>query len=190
MNKLANIRSRLRIRDFHGLVPRLWLLFGIFWNVWFQVVKGQILLDSDMSSEMVLSDILNKEHSFFGITTSWIYSSELTVLNMEWFYRLGLTLFPNNWHMARTFSMALAIVLLVFAVWLVFYSINKPELGIWAAAFVIFPGGAWYFWLALYGGYYLTFIYITLFTFALIMLSANKTGFKRHLAYIFIILFL
>ena len=40
------------------IVPCLWLLFGILWLVWYHVVKGQLMLDSDMSSEMILADIL------------------------------------------------------------------------------------------------------------------------------------
>lgn len=134
------------------------------------------MLDSDMSAEMILADILNKEHSLTGLTTNWIYGSELRVFEMQWFYRIGLALFPHNWHMARTISMALAILLLAYAAWLVFYSIEMQEIGIWAAAFTIFPGGGWYFWQTIYGAYYLPYIYFSLFSFSLIMFATKKKG--------------
>ena len=154
MNQIKKIMKKNSINDFKWFVPRLWLIFGFLWNVWYQIVYGQIQLDSDMASEMVLADILNKERSVSGLTTSWRYSSELRVLNMQWFFRIGLAFFKNNWHMARAFSMTLAIILLAISVWFVFYSINLPELGIWAAALALFPGGADYFWLGTFGGYY------------------------------------
>ncbi len=169
MQKGKNMKKRLKIVY---IVPCLWLLFGILWLVWYHVVKGQLMLDSDMSSEMILSDILNKEHSV--LSKNWIYSTELRFLNTQWLYRAGLLLFPWNWHLARIFSMFLGILLLAFAAWLCFYAAGRPLAGIWAAAFTIFPGGSWYFWQTLYGGHYLPYILISLFSFAMILISCSR----------------
>ena len=188
MKKLEAVKDN--IRNYKWLIPRLWLLFGFLWNVWYQIMYGQKLLDSDMASEMVLSDILNREHSISGLTTSWRYSSELRVLNMQWLFRIGLAFFRDNWHLARVLSMTLAILLLAFSVWFVLYSINLSELGIWAAALALFPGGAYYFWLATFGGYYLPYIYIALFSFSLTVLAIRDVRSVRSIVYIVLVILL
>lgn len=188
MSSLSNIRSKLK--DCHWLVPRLWLAFAFLWNMWFQVFKGQALLDSDMASEMVLSNLLNKEASISGLSTNWIYSTEIRVLYLQWFFRIGLLISPNNWHIARTIGMFMALSLLVFAVWLVFYSVDQTELGVWAAAFTLFPGGGWYFWLTLSSGSYIPFLCISLFSFSLSLLSIKKLKSIRSGVYLAIVMLL
>lgn len=148
------------------------------------------MLDSDMASEMILADILNKEHSVSGLTHSWYYSTELRFLQMQWFYRIGLLLFPHNWHMARVISMMLAIALLGFGVWLLFFATGLRDYGVWAAAFCFFPGGGWYFFQTLYGGYYLPYILISLFTISLILLLIKEIKLKKKVFYTIMILFL
>ncbi|MCR5789298.1 MAG: hypothetical protein K6G83_05350 [Lachnospiraceae bacterium] len=155
-----------RLRD--NLISLLWLAFGYGSNIWFLLFRGKELLDSDMAAEMVLADILNREHAV--LTKSWFYSTELRFLQMQWFYRLGLFIYPNDWHLARCFGMALALALLAVLTWFLFYSMGRSDDGIRAAALVMFPGGSWYFGWTLFGGYYLPFIYISLLTTALLMM--------------------
>ena len=52
------------------------------WRTW-QVVYGRMyyLLDSDMSSELVLSHLLRQEHKI--VTQDWFYSTELRVFNSK-----------------------------------------------------------------------------------------------------------
>ena len=164
----------------------IWLCIGIVWDVWYYIVRGKLMLDSDISSEIILADILNKEHSVTGLTTSWGYSAEIRALNIQWFLRIGLLFFPNNWHMARTVGMTLALLTMAFAMWLVFYSINRPEWGVWAAAFTVMPGGSWYFWQTIYGGFYMIYIIVPLLSFALIMLAIRDIKRVRGRAYILI----
>ena len=170
-----------------NILPAGWLIAGFIWNIWYQVVRGQAMLDSDMSSEMVLSDILNKEHSLSGVTTNWFYSTEIKCLHMQWLYRIGLALFPSNWHIARTFSMFIALILLAFGVWLLFYAAGYSKQGIWAAAFTLLPGGSWYFWQTLYGGYYLPYIYIMLFTMSLSLMAVRNLRSIRSAVYLVIV---
>ncbi len=170
-----------------NIIPIIWLTVGYIWSICYQIVYGQIMLDSDMSSEMVLSKILNDEHSISGITTSWFYSTELRFFNMQWIYRIGLAIFLHNWHMARTFNMSIAIAILAFVVWLVFYAIDCSQLGIWAAAMSIFPGGIWYFWMVIYAGHYIPYILITLFSTALILMASNDIKKVKSRMYIGII---
>jgi len=172
------------------IVPLCLVLVALIWDMWYHVFQGQAMLDSDMSSEMVLADILNKEHSVTGLTTSWIYSTEIRVFYMQWIYRIGLFLFPWSWHAARTFSMFVALILYAFACWLVFYTVKKPDIGLWAAAFALLPGGSWYFWYVICAGAYLPCLYISLFSIALILMVANAPGRKRNWIYTVILMIL
>ena len=58
-------------------------------------------LDSDMSSEMILSKILSDENRI--ITDSWYYSTELRVLNNQLVYSFFFR-FLKNWHVVRLLS--------------------------------------------------------------------------------------
>ena len=185
---MTNILSVLRSKkDIKSILSWVWLIGGYLWTIWYQVFRGQDMLDSDMSFEMIQAHVLNKEHSPLLISKNIIYSTELRFLDMQLFYRIGLAIFPHNWHLARTFSMAIAIALLAFAVWLVFYAIDESPLGIWAAAMTIFPGGAYYFWQTIYGGYYLTTIFFSLFTISLSLLVSRDLRRPRNIIYLIII---
>lgn len=182
--------SKVKKLSINTIVPCIWITVGYVWDMWYHLIRGVKMLDSDMSHELILSELLNREHSISGMSTNWLYDSELRFLGMQWIYRMGLAIFPRNWHMARTFSMALALALLVFAVWLFFYSIGRSRLGLWAAALAVFPGGGWYFWQTIYGGYFITYILISLFSFSLIMLSVKAGSKTRKSIYIGILMIL
>lgn len=165
----GNLNGRINI-----IISLIALAGAYIWVISYHLICGERMLDSDMSSEMILADILNKEHSVTGITRSWLYSTEIHIFEMQWFYRLGLSLFPNNWHYARTFGMALALFMYAMIIIFVFYAIGYAEAGIWAAAFSILPGGSWYFWQTIYGGYYLAHQLMTLFPLALVLLLVRE----------------
>lgn len=90
-------------------LPWLWMAAAYLFDLWYQLVPGKWIVDSDLASEMILSDLLNKEGSI--ISHNWFYSTELKVVNLQWFYRLGLLLFPDDWHLARAFGMAVTLAL-------------------------------------------------------------------------------
>ena len=101
------------LKKIGALLPWLWLAAGYVLDMWFQLVPGKWIVDSDLASEMMLTKILNQEGSI--LSHSWYYSTELRVVNMQWFYRLGLLLFPDDWHLARTFGMAIALLVFIAA---------------------------------------------------------------------------
>ena len=80
------------LKKIGALLPWLWLAAGYVLDMWFQLVPGKWIVDSDLASEMMLTKILNQEGSI--LSHSWFYSTELRVVNMQWFYRLGPRL-PN-----------------------------------------------------------------------------------------------
>ena len=123
----------------------IWMTIAYLIDVLFMGFFGEKLLDSDMASEMILSDILNSEKSITGLTHSWYYSTEIRVLEMQWFYRIGLLFSPKNWHMARTIGMAIALIVFVVAIVLMFNSLGMKDAAKYGAAIALMPGGSWYF---------------------------------------------
>lgn len=162
----------------------IWLVVGYTIDVLFMALKGKRFLDSDMASEMILSDILNKEHSIIGLTNSWYYSTEIRFMEMQYFYRIGLLFSPNNWHVARVIAMAIALAFLAFCVCLLFRAVEMNEYAVLAAAICLFPGGSYYFWLSLFGGYYLPYIYFSILTAAFTIYAVKNAGRKRCWYYI------
>ena len=86
------------------------LCFGL--SVWTYAQYGQYNLDSDMSSDMVLAQLLNEEGHI--LTPNFYYSNELNLLSPVLVYQLGLRLFAS-WHAARTFSIGVLLLMMAAA---------------------------------------------------------------------------
>ena len=84
------------------LLPLLVFLLCLSVSVGYYAVYGQHNLDSDISSEFVLAQLLSEEGRVL-LTDSWYYSTELRIVSPVPVYQLMLRLFPD-WHMARTAS--------------------------------------------------------------------------------------
>ena len=41
-------------------LPWLWMAAAYLFDLWYQLVPGKWIVDSDLASEMILSDLLNK----------------------------------------------------------------------------------------------------------------------------------
>ena len=172
------------------IIPLIWMIAAYVWDMWYQIVRGREMLDSDISSGIVLAYRLNTEHSLTGLSKNWIYATGIRFLESQWLYRIGLAMFPGNWHMARTVAMAMSLIILAFSSWLVFHSIGRDSWGLWAAALTLFPGGGWYFWQTIFGLQYTPYIIISHFCFSLIMLSKTRWGSIRGTIYMSVMLLL
>ena len=130
------------------------------------------MVDSDLSAEVMLADLLQKEGAV--ISKSWIYSTEISVFQMQWFYRLGLIFFPDNWHLARSIGLALALAL--YAGLLLFLSrcAGLGRAGLWLTGALLWPFGQHYLVYTLHGGYYLVYAFFYLPILALILRGQNK----------------
>lgn len=140
-------------------------LFFFIRNVCYVYSKQGLLLNSDASGEMILADHLNKVGGF--LSTDWFYSSELRVLNTQIVYKLGLLFFPNNWHLARTFSVGLFMLFLIAAGWYFMWVLGKKKKCFLFAALLICPFGQWYAWNVIYNSYYVPHIVISLVSVAM-----------------------
>lgn len=99
----------------------LWLLFSwgclIFacLRTW-QVIQGRMyyLLDSDMSSDLLLGYVLRKEHSL--LSTNWFYSTELRVFHNHLVFAPLFFLF-DNWLQVRTIGTAIILLAMLASCW-------------------------------------------------------------------------
>ena len=159
-------------------LPWLWMAAAYLFDLWYQLVPGKWIVDSDLASEMILSDLLNKEGSI--ISHNWFYSTELKVVNLQWFYRLGLLLFPDDWHLARAFGMAVTLAL--YAACMLFFvkcaRLGRP--GLWMVGTLLWPFGQHYLVYAIYGGYYLVYTFFYMLVLALVLRSLDAD--KKHCA--------
>lgn len=156
------------------VLPWLWIAAGYLLDLWYQLVPGRWIVDSDLASEMILSNLLNQEGSI--VSTNWYYSTELKVVNLQWFYRLGLIFFPDHWYMARAFGMAIALALYAGALLLLANSAGLGRAGLWMTGALLWPFGQRYLVYALYGGYYLVYTFFYMLVLALLLRSCKTDG--------------
>jgi hypothetical protein len=131
---------------------------------WF---RGTTMIDSDASSEMVLSSLLNK---YGGIVTDkWYYSTELRVLNTQLVYRLALFLFPADWHLARTFSVAVFLLLLIFSGIYFVKAADLKSYGLLSVGILCCPLCDFYAINVVFNSYYIPHIVISLVSAGLIL---------------------
>lgn len=159
-------------------LPWLWMAAAYLFDLWYQLVPGKWIVDSDLASEMILSDLLNKEGTI--ISHNWFYSTELKVVNLQWFYRLGLLIFPNDWHLARTFGMAITLALFAAAMLFFVKCAGLGRAGLWMVGTLLWPFGQHYLVYAIYGGYYLVYTFFYMLVLALVLHSLNAD--KKHCA--------
>lgn len=159
-------------------LPWLWMAATYLFDLWYQLVPGKWIVDSDLASEMILSDLLNKEGTI--ISHNWFYSTELKVVNLQWFYRLGLRIFPNDWHLARTFGMAITLALFAAAMLFFVKCAGLGRAGLWMVGTLLWPFGQHYLVYAIYGGYYLVYTFFYMLVLALVLRSLNAD--KKHCA--------
>ena len=149
-------------RKWMDIVP--WLLLAAAYGI--TVVSfaryGMHNLDADMSSELLLADLLNREGRL--LTDSWYYSSELRTVSPVPLYQLGLLLF-ESWHSARVFGTALMLAGIIAAFLYFARQANLGRAGVYMAVVLAMPFSDGYAYVAfLNGGYsvYLMLVFVLL----------------------------
>lgn len=167
------------IKGYAGKVaPYLFILLGYFRNIIYYFRNGEALINSDASAELRLADLLNETGGF--LTDQWIYSTELRVLNTQIVYKLGLFLFQDDWHIARTFSIAVFLLLLTLAAIYLVRVAGLKNYGLWALGALLWPFGQWYAWNVIYCSYYVPHILIALTAMALVLHAAKMFQQKKY----------
>ena len=133
---------------------------------------GQYNLDSDMSSDMVLADLLNEEGKI--VTTNYYYSGELNILSPILVFQVALRLF-SSWHVARTVSIGFMILLMTASLLFLGKSagISLPTCLLGASA-LIMPVSKYQAFTLIYGSFYMIWATLTFFELGLILRMKKK----------------
>lgn len=161
------------------IYPIIFLIIGYLTNLIYISINGLNLLNSDASSEMVLANLLNKTGGI--LTNQWYYSTELRVINTQLLYKLALRLFPQNWHMARVFSVAIFLLILIASALYLVWAAELGVPGIWAVGALVWPFGQWYAWNTIYCSYYIPHIVFTMLSIGLLLQILRMKSKRKYL---------
>ena len=138
------------------------LLLGIVFTVAVFAYYGRGLLDSDMSSEMILGKLLHDEGGI--VSKNWCYSTEIRVISTQIIYKLGFYFF-DDWHWVRTAATGVLLLLLMGCYCFFSERMNLGRIGLLSCFVLLVPFSAEYGRFVIWGGYYLphtAFIFLAL----------------------------
>lgn len=147
--------------------PWVWLVLAFTVTMGMLWTHGRAYIDSDIASDLMLANLLNETGTL--VTDQWWYSTELRVVYLQMFWRIGLLLFPNDWYSAQMFGQVLWMLALIAAYFYVGRGLHLRGCGVWGAAALCCPFGGWYLWYGPFGGAYLPYMVYTLLLFGLIV---------------------
>lgn len=156
--------------------PWIWLVAAYCITMGVLCVYGRSYIDSDMASEMILSQILNEEGGL--LTTQWWYSTELRVFCVQPAYRIGLFIFPNDWYAAQMLGQGLLLLAVIGAYLYMGHGMKLRQCGVWGAAALACPFGVCYLWYGLLGGFYLPHMFWILLSLGAILHLVRVQGKK------------
>ena len=164
-------------RSFRRALPWAALMAAYVVSLVFYGLYGSHNLDADISSEMILASILNKEGSLTTLTKSWLYSTELRIVSPVPLYQMGLRLF-SSWHAAHTFAVALILLMIALSTVFMAREAGFGESGPWLAAVLMLPFSRIYAYIVIYGGFYSMHLVCSFMLLGLICRCARR-GFSR-----------
>lgn len=155
------------IRKISRALPLLVLIACLAVSVGIYAAYGQHNLDSDISSEFVLAQLLNEEGSL--VTDNWFYSTELRLVSPVPVYQLALALF-DSWHVARTVS--IAVLLCVMSASLVYLARGlgaSLTSALLCASALVLPVTVYQSFTLVYGGFYTVCVTLTFVQLGLVL---------------------
>lgn len=186
LDKAKNGLPSTNGRRFFRVFPWVWLVAAYGLTMLVLCLHGRAYLDSDMSSEMVLADLLNQEGGV--MSTNWWYSTEIKVCSLQMFYQIGLRIFPHDWYAARMVGQGLLVLVLLLSYLYVGHGLKLRGNGVWGAAALACPFGVWYLWYGFFGGYYVAYMIFVLLSFgAILHLMDPAPRWRRALQWILLI---
>lgn len=156
-------------------------LFCFAYLIAYLNINFPFLLNSDDSSELILSHILSD--GFSPVTNQWFYSTELRFLNTQLVFSFFFKLL-NNWHLVRIASTIFMIVIMILSLYFLLSEINLKKYFFPAATILILPFSSEYFNFVLKGAYYIPHITISFTSIALLLKSIKA---KKNKAYVYMI---
>jgi hypothetical protein len=148
-------------------------------------IYGRQWINSDMSSEMILGNLLAKENKL--VTSSWEYSTELRLVYQQLFYMPLFKLF-DDWRVVRTITILLNNMVLLASYFFMMkqFSVSKKTI-LFTSLFLILPVSAVYWDIVLFGGYYVFFIAM-FFCYLGLLAILFDSGKKQTAAFVFFLI--
>lgn len=163
------------------VLPWLVLAVAYLCTLAFQALYGMHNLNADVSSDMVLADLLNEEGGI--LSANWYYSTELRLVSHVPVYQLGMLLF-DSWHAVRTFSIAVLLAGAALALIYVLKGVGLQACAPYAAAAIIVPFSQAQDFLFVYGLCYTVWFILTCGLLGLIFRLHRPKGRIRRLFWI------
>ena len=158
------------IKKISQAMPWLFLALCLAFVIGTYALYGAHNMDSDVASEMVLADLLNREGAL--LSSNWYYSTELRTVSPVPLYQLALKLFPDDWHAARTLSLALLLAGAAASLIYMARGAGMREGAVYAAAVLLLPVSEVHRFLFSHGGFYTVYVMLG----ALIVGLTLRTG--------------
>lgn len=155
-----------------------WIWFGVLAIIFvvYIVCNINMFIDSDGSSELVLSNLLAKEHQF--ISKNWFYSTELRVLNTQIIFSI-LFWFTGSYHFVRIAGTIILALILMLSYYFLLSSIGLKKYFPYTGAFLIAPFSGEYLNFVLVGNYYIPHIAISFVAMGLLFRTLKQKGKRR-----------
>lgn len=169
------------------LLSVAWLMACFLVLCVFIAKEVDFLLDSDMSSELILAKLLSKGNGI--LSREWYYSTELRVLNTQLVYALVFR-FIGNWHLVRVISSIVLSLLLLISYYYFCVQAGIKKYFCLSASVFLLPFCAGYFDFVLLGSYYIPHIVVSLLTVGMFLQfrRIQKKGQKLILLFVMILL--
>ncbi len=151
----------------------VWMILTLF-----DYKYGKQYLDSDMASEMVLANQLNKEGVL--LSENWFYSTEIRILGNAILFKPLLKIFPNDWRLVRAVAQSFLLLMTGVSYYYLTTSLKSKKNSILFAIFSICPFGFWYMWHGTFSGFYLIWVVVYNFCAGLIFRISLLEGDKTH----------
>lgn len=170
--------------NYFTLFSWILLIFLFSFLCYFMYTKINCLLDSDMSSEMVLSNLIAHERGI--LSSNWFYSTELRVINTQLFFGFFFHFF-NDWHLVRVLGSISLYILLLVACYLFCREFKQKKYFPLTAIFLIIPFSTSYFYAVIVGTFYIPHI---VFGFVILTLIMHLLNSDKKVYLFYIILFI
>lgn len=118
-----------------------------------------LMIDSDMSSELVLAKQLATEKKL--VTTNWYYSTELRVLNTQLVFTPLFMIF-DNWNLVRTLGTLILVIILLLS-FLYFAKGFKIKYSTYLSFLIVGSISLSYYSFVIVGAYYIPHIAISFY---------------------------
>lgn len=160
--------------------PRDWFLI-CSWIVLILVFTGLVaylavhvvdLLDADMSSELVLGKLLKQSGGI--LSHQWYYSTELRVLNTQLVYSFFFHFF-DDWQTVRILGNITLYLILLGSYFFLCKRLKIERYFPLSAAVMLLPLSGPYFYILLYGAYYIPRVSITFLIAGIVLPIAGET---------------